>query len=294
MPTKQPPTHVLTADIGGSHMTAGIGDFNTNTVIPESIIEVKVMSKGTAKEILQAWKLGLQWVTKKNNLPLAGLAIAMPGPFDYDNGISYIKGLDKYEAIFGMDIKGYLAHALRMESDQVRFRNDAECAISGEVLAGAGSDHDRVIGITLGTGFGSAFSVDKVTKDLNLGGELYGESIADDYFSTRWFIKRYAGLTGEVLTGGVKELAALAEKNNHAELVFIEFADQLAGFLSKVAEKLQPDVLVICGNIAKASDLFLPRLKRNLDPLKIELARLGEQSPLIGAAAIFKHPDNFS
>jgi glucokinase len=287
MQTEQSPSYILTADIGGSHMTAGICDIRTNTVMPESIISVEVMSKGTANEILSAWTNALQAVIKTSNRLPDSLAIAMPGPFDYDKGISYIKGLDKYEAIFGMDIKKQLADALHIDPERVCFRNDAECAIAGEVLAGAGKNQDKVIGITLGTGFGSAFSANKVTKDLNLGSNLYKESIADDYFSTRWFIKRYAGLTGKILKGGVKELAALAESDNQSKQLFNEFADQLADFLSIAIEKLLPDVLVICGNIAKASDFFLPRLQKNLGPLSIELAQLGEQSALIGAAAVF-------
>ncbi|WPU97023.1 ROK family protein [Mucilaginibacter sabulilitoris] len=290
MQTQHPPPHVLTADIGGSHLTAGIANFSTNAVIPESVISAEVMSKGTAKEILHGWIMGLQAVMKINDHPLAGLAVAMPGPFDYDRGISYIKGLDKYEAIFGMDIKRHLADALAMEPDRVRFRNDAECAIAGEVLAGAGKGYNKVIGITLGTGFGSAFSVEKITKDLNLGSDPHGSSIADDYFSTRWFVKRYAALRDQLLTGGVKELAALAEKSDQAKQVFDEFADGLGAFLLKVTKKLQPEVLVIGGNIAGAADLFLPRLKRNLGPLPVRLGQLGAQSPLIGAAAIFKEP----
>ncbi|UOE50617.1 ROK family protein [Mucilaginibacter sp. SMC90] len=292
MQAEQLSPYILTADIGGSHMTAGICDLRANALIAGSIISVEVMSKGTANEILSAWEHAFQEVLKTNNLPISGLAVAMPGPFDYDKGISYIKGLDKYEAIFGMNIKKHFAAALGMKDEQVRFRNDAECAIAGEAISGAGRQYDKVIGITLGTGFGSAFSATKVAKDLNLGSDPYKESIADDYFSTRWFVKRYTTLTGQVLTGGVKELAALAVKNDQATQIFNEFADQLAGFLSIAANKLQPDVLVICGNIAKASNFFLPRLQKNLNSLKIELAQLGEQSPLIGAAAIFTDHNN--
>ncbi|MDB5150817.1 MAG: nagK [Mucilaginibacter sp.] len=294
MQTEQASPHILTADIGGSHMTAGICNILTNSVIPESIINIEVMSKGSANEILNAWTNTLQAVIKTSNRPIENLAVAMPGPFDYDKGISYIKGLDKYEAIFGIDIKKQFADALNMDPERVRFRNDAECAIAGEVLAGAGKPYDKVIGITLGTGFGSAFSANKVTKDLNLGSDLYRESIADDYFSTRWFVKRYTGLTGQMLKGGVKELAALSEKNNQSKQVFNEFADQLADFLSIAIGKLQPDALVICGNIAKASDLFLPRLQKNLGLLPVELAQLGEQSALIGAAAVFIDHNNLT
>ena len=43
----------------------------------------------------------------------------------------------------------------------MRYRNDAEAAIVGEALSGAGIAYSRLIGLTLGTGLGSAFIVER-------------------------------------------------------------------------------------------------------------------------------------
>ena len=223
---------------------------------------------------------------------VAGLSVAMPGPFDYEKGISYIKGLDKYESLYGMHLKEILADLLKLDPEQIRFRNDAESTIAGEVLAGAGKDYQKVMGVTLGTGFGSACSNDSVTKDINLGSEPYKDTIADDYLSTRWFLKRYNEITGDTLTGGVKQLSAMAAKSEAASDIFKEFAINMAGFLKTPLAQLDPEVLVICGNIAKASEFFLPQLVKALHPLPIKLAQLGENAPLIGAAALFDTGNN--
>jgi glucokinase len=280
-------SHILTADIGGSHITVGICDLQSYTILDEYTTRVAVDSKGTADDILTAWSDAFKQVLQKANLQISGLSVAMPGPFDYQKGISYIKGLDKYEALFGMDIKKYLADLLKFDPKLVRFRNDAESTIAGEVLVGAGKNDHHVMGITLGTGFGSAYSENKVTGDINLGSDPFKDSIADNYLSTRWFLKRYNDLAGRPLTGGVKELGELADENSIAQDIFKEFAANMSDFLSEPVQRLSPEVLIICGNIAKAYRYFLPHLTGALSSITIKLAQLDENAPLIGAAAMF-------
>lgn len=279
--------YILTADIGGSHITVGICDLQNYTILKEYTTRVEIDSKGTADNILNSWAGSFQQVLKNTSLPVSGLSVAMPGPFDYEKGISYIKGLNKYEALYGMDIKQYLADLLNLDPQLVRFRNDAESTIAGEILAGAGKGDGRVMGITLGTGFGSAYSENKITKDINLGSHPYKDTIADDYLSTRWFLKRYKEITGISLTGGVKQLSELAEQDVIVQGVFKEFALNMSDFLSEPVERLNPEVLIMCGNIAKAFRFFLPYITGVLNSITIKLAQLDENAPLIGAAAMF-------
>ncbi|HEY2580193.1 MAG TPA: ROK family protein [Mucilaginibacter sp.] len=279
--------YILTADIGGSHITAAIYDAKTNTILNNSKIRAGLISNGSAADILASWSDVFQQVSKNTKLKITGSSVAMPGPFDYGKGISYIKGLNKYEALYGMNIKEFLADLLKLHPQMIRFRNDAESTIAGEVLMGAGKEYREVIGVTLGTGFGSAYSIKGITEDINLGSEPYKETIADDYFSTRWFLKRYMDLTGIALTGGVKELVSLVVKNSIARSLFNEFAENMGEFLVTQIEHYQPEALIICGNIAKASELFVPQLTKRLSSVNIKTAQLGENAPLIGAAAMF-------
>jgi len=279
--------HILTADIGGSHITAAVCNITTDTIINESLTRVEVNSKGSAESILWSWQNAFDTARGRSGVQVSGLGMAMPGPFDYENGISYIKGLDKYEALYGMDVKQYFANLLNLYPSEIRFRNDAEATIAGEVLAGAGKSWDNVMGVTLGTGFGSAFCFDQVTQDLNLGSDPYKDSIADDHLSTRWFLKRYAELTGASLNG-VKQLAALAETDEKARQTFSEFAINMSDFLAAPLNRFKPEKLILCGNIAKSHLFFLPLLRSRLSDTNIVLAELGEQAALIGAAGLFK------
>ena len=278
---------VLTADIGGSHITTAICDTLSNTLSPESMARVSISSKDTAENIFAAWnKCFLASLT--NFQPgVSGLGIAMPGPFDYENGISYITGLDKFDAIYGLDIRKQLANSLHLDVTSIQFRNDAEAAVAGEVWAHFGKYYQNIVGITLGTGFGSAHYADGVTKDVNWGSFAFKDSIADDYLSTRWFLKRYLEISGTRL-GEVKQLASLALTDRNALAIFEEFTLNLGNFLDIQLSPLQPQALIICGNIAKASAFFLPGLKTRLKHMQVELAILGEDAPLFGVASLFQ------
>lgn len=278
---------ILTADIGGTHITTALCDTRTNSLVTDSITRVDVSSKDTAENIFAGWIRAFRQSLNSAPNGVIGLGIAMPGPFDYEKGISYITGLDKFETIYGMNIRHVLAAALQIKPETILFRNDAEAAIAGEVWARLGKYYNTVTGITLGTGFGSAHHAHGVTKDVNWGSFAFRDSIADDYFSTRWFLRRYYALTGENIRG-VKALAELAAADDPVAVqVFNEFSANLTEFLEPQLAPLGPQALVICGNIALASSLFLPDLKNRMENIALELAVLGEHAPLFGVASLF-------
>lgn len=277
--------YVLTADIGGSHITSAICDIAGQNVLPDTIRRLEFDSKDTAENILNSWTACLKSSLGVIKVDLNGVGLAMPGPFDYQEGISYIRGLNKFEALYGINIRAELAERLQLGAELFKFRNDAEATIAGEVICGAGSRYDRVVGVTLGTGFGSAFYDGKVTRDINLGSEPFMSTIADDYLSTRWFIKRAFELTG-VSVSGVKELAALAITNATLREVFDEFAWNMSSFLHSYLRTYQPQALILCGNIAKASSYFLPEVQSRI-AMPVMLATLGESAPLHGLSELF-------
>jgi len=277
--------YVLAADIGGSHITTAVCDINTNQIFESTYSRIEFNSKGAAEDILRAWTDSLFQSYKKHNSPISALGIGMPGPFDYNDGISYIKGLDKYEALYGMNIKAYLAEKLSVDAGSIRFRNDTEALIAGEVANYYGAEFKNIVGISLGTGFGSSHYLNGFTTDLNWGSLPYRSSIADDYFSTRWFLKRYHECTGKT-ANNVKELTVIGGETVSG--IFNEFIANLTGFLLALSSPLRPEVILVCGNIAKAHHLFINELRVNLSPVRVELARINENAALLGAASLFQ------
>ena len=66
----------------------------------------------------------------------------------------------KLPFLYGVDLRQALAPRIGCDPVQVRFLNDADAYLLGEVGAGAAKGFGRAVGLTLGTGIGSAFAVD--------------------------------------------------------------------------------------------------------------------------------------
>ncbi len=67
------------------------------------------------------------------------------------------KGVGKFDALLGVDVASRLHAALPHLTGSLTFVNDAETFAVGEWRQGVATEVARCVGITLGTGVGSAF-----------------------------------------------------------------------------------------------------------------------------------------
>jgi predicted NBD/HSP70 family sugar kinase/mannose-6-phosphate isomerase class I len=291
--------YCLGMDVGGTHISAAFINKQDCTVLDNKIFNLKINSKDTASVILSEWSNLVESLVREiPERSLIGIGVAIPGPFDYQRGISKISGLDKFESIFGADIYQIIRRALPDDEIPIVFTNDATGFALGKYHAGAAKDSARSIVVTLGSGFGSTFLVDGTPQTVEKRGVprdgfLYhcpmGESIADDYFSTRWFLKMWNGQRDEKIKG-VDELVSFADKGDKTAIeIFNSFADNLAGFMASWFSSFDPDTFVLGGNISRASAFFLQRFIDNLSALgvgkvKVKCAGLLDEASIIGAA----------
>jgi glucokinase len=278
----------LGIDIGGSHITAAMVDLESRSIIAGSTLRTAVDASLNAEEILNTWCALIDSVQGSAPGAEAHLGIAMPGPFDYDHGISLIKDQPKFQNLYQVNIKDELAKRLQVEPGNIRFINDAASFLQGEVFGGAARDKQKVIGLTLGTGLGASYCADGVAVDAALWDSPFKEGIAEDYLSTRWFVSRYQELTGKTISG-VKDLADLRTEAMVKRQIFQEFGKHLGEFLLPFLEAQQLETVVLGGNISNAHALFMPALLEQLQgsakPVVIKIAELKEDASLIGAAS---------
>jgi glucokinase len=285
------------ADIGGSHISCVAIDLVSGKILRETFSERAVNNQAQASVIISVWAEALAEVLSK--VPqerVKGIGFAMPGPFDYVKGICLIRGVAKYENLYGFNISDAISSSLDVPEDfLIRFMNDASAFAVGEAWAGSATNANRSLSITLGTGFGSAFISNRIpivdgTDVPKLGCVYhlpYKDGIADDYFSTRWFIRRYERETGKKLSG-VKEIAELAASDKLITDLFTEFGDNIGLFLIPWLKKFRAEILVIGGNISHAYPLFgnvlESRLKTENCNCKVTLSELKEDAALLGSA----------
>lgn len=271
-------------DIGGSHITAAHVDATTFKVIENTLKRERVAAMDSLEVIIQSWLNVLSTLIVRDNGESTKIGIAMPGPFDYEKGISMMQNQEKYDALYGVNVKEILAERLDIPAADIVFINDAEAFLRGELASGAAADKERAIGITLGTGLGSTSNGSGITRDMNWAFRPFKDSIAEEYISTRWFLKKYKEITGEEVKNVevLLEVAGQAVKNE----IFEEFSDNLSIFLNDFIAQEQPQVVVIGGNIAKTWDHFIDLLTAKIidKTVAIRQSEMWEDAALVGAA----------
>jgi len=287
-------------DIGGTHVSAVLIDIDTKQILPESFSEQKVDNQAEAGEILGVWADTIsRTVSHINGSDLLGVGFAMPGPFDYQKGIALFERVKKFESLYGTNVGIALRDLLSFNDDvSFRFINDASAFAIGEAWIGKAKSASKCLALTLGTGFGSAFISDGIP--VLTGDEVpefgclwhlpYDDGIADDYFSTRWFIGNYAQKTGQTVSG-VKEIADRANENDEvAKALFHQYGTGLGKFLAPWVQKFQPEIIVIGGNVTGAYNLFgevlEEELLRDQASVPVELSSLKENAAMIGCSRL--------
>ncbi len=281
----------LGIDIGGSHITAGIVDVAQKKVLEQSEVRQLVNRHAPAGEILGIWADTINDRLAYCKQKATAIGFAMPGPFDYTNGICLIKGFDKYEALYGMNIKNELSVRTGVPAEHFSFRNDADAFLEGELFGGAGAGYCKALGLTLGTGLGSCLYVDGEITNAGLNVLPFKGEMAEEYLSTRWFIKAWQKYTG-IPISGVQELAGMYDDNDMARLVFDEFSVNFGELLNHCLRTFDVEVIIIGGNISNAYPLFIDQVQKHLPAdgkgTVIKQAILGEQAALLGAAIHYK------
>jgi len=281
---------VLGIDIGGSHISACMVELNTASFLRETEVHAKVDPSGEAAALISAWAAAIKESFEKAGEPVGYIGIAMPGPFDYEKGISLISGLHKFESLYGLNVKELLAEALKISPDNIRFINDASAFLLGEVKGGAGKGFANAAGVTLGTGLGSAGYFRHVLRDGDLWCTPFKASRAEDYLCSRWVVQEYKKLSGKSISG-VKDLMHDDHRDEHAKQVFDVFGRHLGEVLLMKYPPGVQDVVVIGGNIAKAWDCFVPVAQQYFQSqgatMNLQPALLGEDAAIMGAACLW-------
>jgi len=278
-------------DIGGTHASAARVDLTVRSVEPRSRIRVSLPAAGNRSELLAAISRAASPVGRPD---VSRLGVAVPGPFDYCTGVSKIA--HKLQGLYGVDLRSQLCAAVGLtDPAAVRFLNDAHAFLLGEWWAGAARGHARAVGITLGTGLGSAFLEDgrivRTGPGVPPGGALYelpfrGAPV-EKTISSRGLLARYGARPEE--PNSVDEIAVRAKADERSACrVFDELGQALGEFLTPWLRAFEPGCLVVGGSIALSWELFEASLRAELERVEsletVTAAQQLDDAPLLGAA----------
>ena len=275
-------------EIGGTHVSAGRVDVKRRCLDSSGIRRFAIDPANTRDQLLAA--------IRDAALVIAGpeiqrVGVATAGPFDYERGTALFRAVAKLDALYGVDLRDFLARTLGIDPPRIRFLNDAQAFVIGEWWAGAAKGHARAMGITLGTGLGSGFVAGG--ELVLIGPEIPPESRLDlvpfrtraveDVLSSRGIVAAY----GERID--VAEIARRARAGEAKALAtFHAFGSALGEFLDPWIVRFGPSGLVFGGSITRAWGLFADAF-RGACPAAAAILYAGpaervDDAPLLGAA----------
>lgn len=278
---------VLAFDVGGSHVAAAVCsgmDYQLGPVVSAPYAAISAADQ-FANMLLD---LGVRAGATSDGTAQA--MVAVPGPFDFQAGVSWMR--HKLPYLYGFDLRGAIAARFGWQTSNIRFLNDADAFMLGEVGGGAARGFRRAVGFTLGTGIGSGFAIDGrlVTSGTGVppSGEIWNVpfhgGIVEDSVSTRAIIGSYERRTG--CKREVVEIASSAPTDRAAVESFEEFGRNLGEVVRTVLADFHPEVVVLGGGIARSAQLFLHAVNREIadSRIQVRISALGDRAALVGCA----------
>lgn len=279
-------------EIGGTHVSAALVDPRDWTV--HDAHRRHVETQGSADEIVDVFVAAGAALDAPHQ---AVWGVAMPDPFDYDNGIATFRDVGKFESLYGVDVGAALRERLPQHPSRLVFRNDADLFVLGEWVHGSAAGASRCVGITLGTGLGTGWIVDgRIVLDEPGVPELgrartvsyRGESL-EEFVSSRGVRRAFGDPAADVA-----QLAARARSGDERAMrAFADVGTALGAGLGPNLREFRPDVIVLGGSIAKSWSLLEPSFRQGLDwpaAPPVVLADDPDSAPLRGAAQLTLTP----
>jgi glucokinase len=277
-------TAVPVLEIGGTHVSAAL---LAPPWVAEPVHRSPVRADGTAAQIVEDLRRGAAALGPQ---PGARWGVAIPGPFDYEDGIGRFTGVGKFDALRGFALGDVLTREL--DAAGIVFVNDAHAFGIGEWRAGTTQGHDRVLVLTLGTGVGSCF-LDRGTPVTD-GPDVPPEGRADlltidgapleDTVSRRALLARAGAAPGV----DVRHLAERALAGDAAaQVLFTDAFTALGRAMTPWVRRFGASLVVVGGAIAASWDLVAAPLRVGLSDGRVELPVVPASSPhagLVGAA----------
>lgn len=304
-------------DLGGTTITAGIVEENGVIVNRLTIATGECL---TGEELIERITGLYRSLIKKSEIPedkIEMVGIGVPGTANQETGEiedANNLGLDHYP--FRIKLEEQI-------EKPVTFENDANVAALGEYYL-QGMDVSSFFMVTLGTGVGGAYLVDKkilsgVNGALGEIGHMVIErngrpctcgrkGCLEQYASSRAFVQdtrellleKQSGILWEQyknhleLLDGEKIFDAFRKHDRIAEESVSRYVEYLGEGIVNVINILQPEILCIGGGISRAGDCYFDRLQEYIETYrysqnalkntKICMAKSGNDAAIIGAA----------
>lgn len=296
----------LGIDIGGTKINIGLLDENHQLLGNKKIL---VSDVNVLTESLQAAIKELSAECSIDTKNILSCGVGVPGTVSAD-GKRLLKAPNI--SILSEHVAADIEKALHIPTLLVQ---DSRAAAWGEYLCGAGAGAKTVICFTLGTGLGTGIVMDGKIFSGALGnaGELGHvptvkngrpcgcgkKGCLEKYCAGRGLDMTASELLGEGKTA-YDLFKAAKHGNSNASAQIQQAVQQLGNTIVSAINLLSPDCVLFSGGLIEQKELYLSPLIEYIKEHcyssgklpRLEVAALGENAPMIGAALLFQSYDN--
>jgi glucokinase len=298
-------------DIGGTKIAVGAVDENGSIL---ARLQSPTDARSGFANAVQRIEDMLREVSQMAGADLAGVGIGCTGPIDPFVGtignVEFLPGWD------GKDLVGELRDKIHV---QVAMENDADAAALAEARWGGGRGKKSFIQVAVGTGIGAGIILDgKLYRGVHGSHPEIGHQVIDSsgpacYCGAHGCWESLAcgpamagWMTGKLHTSGlnVHDLTAemicgLAREGDQLARQAVDREAHYLGLgLANLVTIFAPDMIALAGGVMKNADLFLATIHNTIaqtcslvpySKTGVELASLGTESALVGAAEVWRH-----
>ncbi|MCI8957455.1 MAG: ROK family protein [Eubacterium sp.] len=288
--------YAIAIDIGGTNTRVALVDEKLNIVDRHQFATDSSNPEVTLGKIND--------IIKKYDYNIAGAGMSCPGPLDLING-KILTPPNLNGKWHNLSVAKELS---KMAGIPVYLDNDANLAALAEAVLGEGKDYRFVQFLTVSTGLGSGFVID---KQIYLGAHGYANEVANCIMIQDGpshgsiipggieAISSGTAITTRALNAGLDvkhagEVNVLAVSGNQtAKIIMDDAKNYLANFIAFIYAFADPEIVILGGSVALKIDGFVEDVEAlvkskvydNVKPfIKVRKSTLNEDSGLIGAA----------
>lgn len=243
---------VIGVDIGATKIHIGV-------VRDSQIIKEKKFPTNADASENEIIKSLIREIEKISENDFAGIGIGVPGLIDEELGIVY----DLWNIASWKEV--HLKKKLEDYFNKpVKITNDANTFALGEKKFGKGKPYKNMVGVSLGTGYGTGIIIngDIYSGTLSGAGEMadipYLDKKIEDYCSGKFFMQQY-GVEGSLFY----------ERANEGDLeairIFQEYGMHLGESLKLILYMLSPEAIFLGGSVSKSFMFFENSLQKSID-----------------------------
>lgn len=313
--------YIVGIDIGGTNIKAGLVEAITGEILYST--SIKTESEKGADNTFDRIATLVEAIIAQNGATKAevlGIGMGIPGPVVNQEIVAFF-------ANFPWAININVREAIEKRTGlQVKVDNDVNVITAGEAWLGSAKGYKNVVCLALGTGVGGGILVngELVSGFRGAGGEIGHMVVEADgklcgcghkgcleaYCSANGVIREAVSrLTvnkknrvWELIEGDLSKVEAkhVFDAAKEGDAFALDIVDYIVKYLAigigNLINVLNPEIIVIGGGVALAGDiLFKPlneeikktALRVSLEGIQIVPAALGNDSGVVGAAALF-------